>query len=320
MSLSIIIPTYDSVDYLIELIESIKIEKEIEFEVLIGIDNCSKTLDFVRSNQFNDIFKFYFFDQNYGPYVIKNTLSELSKFDKLLFFDSDDIMLDGLIKVVSDKLNNFECVKPKYIDFNEVDSERIYSDKKNTFGEGVFGIQKNLFLTMNGFEGWRVAADSDFMGRLYSTNRKVYLTPQPLFYRRIHPNSLTVRPDTGYSSQLRGKYSKISKNKKNKPVNDEFVKGSYRMLDLSTNEFLNPVIAKEKNDEVIQDAEIKKRKQDLLQSIFSNTPKEVVIKTEVKQINYKKVNQRTNQIANSNLASALKKANSENVKKFLGRR
>ena len=149
--------------------------------------------------------------------------------------------------------------KPKYIDFNEVDSERIYSDKKNTFGEGVFGIQKNLFLTMNGFEGWRVAADSDFMGRLYSTNRKVYLTPQPLFYRRIHPNSLTVRPDTGYSSQLRGKYSKISKNKKNKPVNDEFVKGSYRMLDLSTNEFLNPVIAKEKNDEVIQDAEIKKR-------------------------------------------------------------
>jgi hypothetical protein len=71
---------------------------------------------------------------------------------------------------------------------------------------------------------------------------------------------------------------------------------------------------------VIQDAEIKKRKQDLLQSIFSNTPKEVVIKTEVKQINYKKVNQRTNQVSNSNLALALKKANSENVKKFLGRR
>ena len=71
MSLSIIIPTYDSVDYLVELIESIKIEKEINFEVLIGIDNCSKTLDFVRSNQFDDIFKFYFFDQNYGPYVIK---------------------------------------------------------------------------------------------------------------------------------------------------------------------------------------------------------------------------------------------------------
>ena len=65
---------------------------------------------------------------------------------------------------------------------------------------------------------------------------------------------------------------------------------------------------------------MKKRKQDLLQSIFSNTPKEVVIKTEVKQINYGKVNQRTNQNANSNLVLALKKANSENVKKFLGRR
>jgi hypothetical protein len=129
-----------------------------------------------------------------------------------------------------------------------------------------------------------------------------------------------VRPDTGYSSQLRGKYSKMSKNKNNKPVNDKFVKGSYRMLDLSTNEFLNPVITEEKNDEVTQELEIKKIKQDLLQSIFSNTPKEVVIKTVVKQINYGKVNQRTNQVSKSNLALALKKAKSENVKKFLGRR
>ena len=244
----------------------------------------------------------------------------MAKYDKLLFFDSDDVMLDGLIKVVNEKLNDFECVKPKYLNFIDKEDGRSFKKEKSQFGEGVFGIQKDLFLTMNGFEGWRVAADSDFMERLYSTNRKVYLTPQPLFYRRIHPNSLTVRLDTGYSSQLRGKYSKMSKNKKNKPVNDEFVKGSYRMLDLSTNKFLNPVITEEKNDEVIQKVEMKKRKQDLLQSIFSNTPKEVVIKTEVKQINYGKVNQRTNQVSNSNLALALKKAKSENVKKFLGRR
>ena len=320
MSLSVIIPTYDSVDYLFELIESINLEKNIKFEVLIGIDNCEKTLEFVKNHKFNHNFNFYYFNENYGPYIIKNTLSELAKYDKLLFFDSDDVMLDGLIKVVNEKLNDFECVKPKYLNFIDKEDGRSFKKEKSQFGEGVFGIQKDLFLTMNGFEGWRVAADSDFMERLYSTNRKVYLTPQPLFYRRIHPNSLTLRLDTGYSSQLRGKYSKMSKNKKNKPVNDEFVKGGYRMLDLSTNEFLNPVITEEKNDEVIQEVEMKKRKQDLLQSIFSNTPKEVVIKTEVKQINYGKVNQRTNQVSNSNLASALKKAKSENVKKFLGRR
>jgi len=320
MSLSVIIPTYDSIDYLFELIESINLEKNIKFEVLIGIDNCEKTLEFVKNHKFNHNFNFYYFNENYGPYIIKNTLSELAKYDKLLFFDSDDVMLDDLIKVVNEKLNDFECVKPKYLNFIDKEDGRSFKKEKSQFGEGVFGIQKELFLAMNGFEGWRVAADSDFMGRVYSTNRKVFLTPQLLFHRRLHSNSLTSRSDTGYSSQLRGRYFQLSKKKKDKPVNDEFVKGSYRMLDLSTNKFLDPVIEEVKNDEVIQDIENKKRKQELLESIFSNKAKEVIPKTEKKQINYDVVNQRTNHQTASTLTSALKKAKLENVRKTFGRR
>jgi hypothetical protein len=67
---------------------------------------------------------------------------------------------------------------------------------------------------MNGFEGWRCAADSDLMNRLYKNKVKLTHTKQIGFYRRIHPNSLTQHPDTNMSSKLRGNYSRISKTKK----------------------------------------------------------------------------------------------------------
>ena len=40
---------------------------------------------------------------------------------------------------------------------------------------------KKIFLAMNGFEGWKCAADSDFMGRLYKTGKKVLLSKDVLF-------------------------------------------------------------------------------------------------------------------------------------------
>ena len=323
MSLSIIIPTYDNVNYLDELLESIlNNESSYDYEVLIGIDNCEETLNYIKDRNYPNNFFFYYFVENYGPYIIKNTLTELSNYENIFFFDSDDVMLKGLINIVCEKLNGYECVKPKFANFVDKDGERVFTEGNNLYGEGVFGIRKTIFLGMNGFEGWKCAADSDFMGRIYKHKRKIHLTQNILFHRRIHDNSLTMRPDTGYKSALRGKYFGMSKHKTDFGPLPFLSKGDYHVMDNETKNLSDSILTQEKN-RVDTEQEIKQKKHSLLQSIFDKSPKnldELIQKKKERVINYEEVNRST--IVNSPkpkiVETALKKAKLENIKKNYG--
>lgn len=210
--LSIIIPTFNNVDYIEECFSSIKTSSYgYNVEVLVGVDGCKLTYNHILSNRYSQNFKFYFFDGNNGPYDIKNTLVTLTKSNKIIFFDSDDIMNLNMVKVIMDNIDRYDCIKPKFTNF---DNHNNIIKGRNEYGEGVFAIKKDLFLSMNGFEPWLCAADSDFMGRLYKRNPKILHTAESLFKRRIHSNGLTTRRDTGMRSVLRNQYFKIMKSKK----------------------------------------------------------------------------------------------------------
>jgi glycosyltransferase involved in cell wall biosynthesis len=213
--LSIIIPTYNNVEFLKECLDSILISVgNYSCEILVGIDNCKKTLKYVEENINNPIVKFYFFDENVGPYIVKNSLSQITSSKNILFFDSDDVMENDMITETIRILNERELLKPMYLDFKKNYTETKVEFSK-TYGEGVFGIKKSLFEKLNGFEPWRCAADSDFMARAYKSGAKVGFSRRVIFFRRIHENSLTQHPETNYSSKLRGEYDKLSRNKKN---------------------------------------------------------------------------------------------------------
>lgn len=318
MSLSVIIPTFNNVNFLPELFESIeKNDFNGEYEILIGIDNCEDTLKYVYENSFSKKYQFFYFLKNNGPYIIKNTLIELSKFDKILFFDSDDIMGSDLLHEINFSLEMYDVIKPKYIDFEIIDNVKEFKNKKAQFGEGVFGIKKKLFLEMNGFEGWRVAADSDFMGRLYKKNFNILHTIPVLFNRRQHPNSLTIHPETGLSSFMRSKYFNQSKKKSILDyVNKEFVIGEYRLVDIENHVFFNSLNTNNSENELTE-YQKKKLKHDSISDLFKSTPK--TIDKEIKTINYKKINLQTNKQSFSHLTTALKKAKLDNIKKNFGR-
>jgi len=215
--LSLIIPTYKNPEYLVKCLDSVvESSKNYDVEILVGIDSCNETLNYIKEKKFDQRIRFFFFHENVGPYVIKNSLSQISNSETLLFFDSDDIMKNNMIDEVIHLQKYSDFVKPMYINFDEqgLTEEIKNTIRNNKFGEGVFSIKKNLFLHMNGFEGWRCMADSDFMNRLYSTNKKGAGTKEVSFYRRIHKQSLTQDPKTSYSSELRQTYYKISKNRK----------------------------------------------------------------------------------------------------------
>jgi glycosyltransferase involved in cell wall biosynthesis len=215
MGISVIIPTFDNIEFIDETLTSIyNSGKDLEYEILIGIDGCKKSLDYLKDKTYPSNTKIYYFSENKGPYLIKNTLSTLAKYNNLLFFDSDDMMEENMIGYCLNSLNKYQCVKPRLRNFRIVDGKMVNEEKRKNWGEGVFAINKEIFDYYNGFEGWLVAADSDFMSRLYKNNISVDLTQEILVLRRLHDKGLTSRPDTGLRSELRSKYAFISKSKK----------------------------------------------------------------------------------------------------------
>jgi hypothetical protein len=219
---------------------------------------------------------------------------------------------------VDSSLDKYDCVKPKFLNFKDHKGNRNFSSDGSLYGEGVFGIKKEIFLNMNGFEGWKVAADSDFMGRIYKFNKKINLTSDVLFHRRLHNKSLTRRKDTGYASQMRADYFKISKNKKGGVVLDEMKMGDYQVLNLDTNTLSQSVVQMQ-NEEINLAKELKEKKHKFLETIFSERTRNIPENKQPKTINYTQVNKTTNHQTNSVINTALKKAKLENLKKNFGR-
>ena len=298
--LSIIISTFNNTQYLDKCFNSIidSIGNK-NVEVLVGVDSCIETFNFLIGKFYSHNFKFYFFQKNVGPYIVKNSLSKISNSNDILFFDSDDIMDKNMVGDVIDGLNGYDCVKPVFINFNDGDIININSKKH--LGEGVFGVKKSIFNYLNGFEPWMCAADSDFMGRLYKNRYKLRYTNRINFYRRIHKNGLTSRPDTGMSSPLRAQYAKLSRNKKVAGPLKIMVTEPYSLINgvnylpkmVYDNDTLNVV---DPNYELM----LKLRKESLAK-VFNHenyrvaTPVEKIEK-KISSINYEKINNLLNKV------------------------
>jgi hypothetical protein len=226
--------------------------ENLNVELLIGIDACEETLNHIKTKKYPDFIKFYYFNENVGPYLIKNSLVKITNSDNILFFDSDDIMLKPTLNTIVTNTQKYDCVRLKLQNY----TNGTITKNNINYGEGVFAINKQLFLSMNGFEPWRVAADSDFMGRLYNKRPRIFHIPEVSFYYRQHSSSLTKRSDTGMSSQLRAGYHKLSKNKKGSGNPDVLHIANFTQITIDTYEIpkefdYNNIVRREKLDSVL---------------------------------------------------------------------
>ncbi len=213
--LTVIIPTYKNTKFLTECIESVLVsaKKCANYEVLLGIDNCYETLNFISDKKFllKEEVKIFFFPKNVGPYVIRNTLAQKAKYENILFFDSDDVMMDHMLETLLSKFDNKKILKFKFYNFN---NEKTYYDVENLmlspiFGHGVFLIKKNSFFDMNGFLPWRCGADTEFSERYEGNGNVIYKIDVPLFYRRYHDSNITKSAETSMESEERQKIKQI---------------------------------------------------------------------------------------------------------------
>ena len=121
------------------------------------------------------------------------------------------------IKTILNKFGENKIMKFKFYNFYD---GKDYKNVKNVelssmFSHGLFLIKKNKFLSMNGFFGWKFAADAEFEERCIGNNHSILRLDMPLFYRRYHGYNLTRRPDTGIGSPLRDEYGTIILSRRN---------------------------------------------------------------------------------------------------------
>jgi glycosyltransferase involved in cell wall biosynthesis len=192
---SVIIPAYKATKYIDECIASIK----GDCEILIGVDACEETYNHIK--HLDNVF---YFRRNVGPYVIKNTLIDVAKYDNILFFDSDDVMAEGTIEKFNEAIQNVDYVKLNYVNF---------TDKINTSGhamnDAVIGIKKSVINSLNGFYPWKCAADTELDYRLKYNHLKYKVLEGVSYYRRLHGENLTMRKETGHGSPVRSEYVNI---------------------------------------------------------------------------------------------------------------
>ena len=227
MKYSIIIPTYNNRKFLVECLDSvIKSFNGLDYEILLGIDNCDDTLKLVTYFRSLDKLSVYFSDTNVGPYAIKNNLTRLASGDNFIFFDSDDIMLPNLGSLYEDNYNDY--IRFKFTNFRDKDGNRIMLPSGLSFAEGVFGISRDNFQKLRCFYSWRCAADSEFYIRASENDMSYKILPEEVFHRRLHDSNLTVSSDTNCHSSLRQSYIEIINRRS--PVNPDFIEVDLKKL------------------------------------------------------------------------------------------
>ena len=85
--ISIITTIYNNVEYVEDALDSfVESCGNTPFEILVGIDNCEKTLSYLLtiSSKLNKNIKLFFFTERVGTYIIRNTLVSKSSYEKII--------------------------------------------------------------------------------------------------------------------------------------------------------------------------------------------------------------------------------------------
>ena len=199
---TIIIPCYKCSSYIERALRSIVSQDTLPDEVLVGIDGCLDSLKVAKKvipEEIKGITTLRFFTGRFGPYVVRNTLAELSKADLLLFFDADDEMLPAYVSSMVALCEPQHVVRAR----GEIWlSTRRYKSGGHR-GKAQIGIMRDDFLSTKGFLPWPCAADAEYLQRLDLMGYKTRFTSEDIWRYHKRKDSLTMTTTTGMRSLLR---------------------------------------------------------------------------------------------------------------------
>lgn len=222
--ISICLTAYETQNYIEDCLNSIENQTYFNdinnFEILLGIDHCEKTLAKVKKIQhkYRNL-RVFMMNKNVGTYMTTNTMMSLAQYKWILRFDTDDIMLPNMIESILLYMRehpDIDILRPYAINFGR--KSGLLYDK-----HGCILMKKEIFKKFGGYRPWRCAADGEHQKRLEQfVNIKKYTTV--VFKRRVHTNNLTIAADTNFGSDIRKKYIKFIKESKYKNEKEAMIK------------------------------------------------------------------------------------------------
>ncbi|WJS95135.1 glycosyltransferase family 2 protein [Flavobacterium johnsoniae] len=246
--ISIIIPTYNRANLIIETLDSIAQQTYKNWECIIVDDGSTDNTEQLLAAYLSSDNRFQYYkrpeERLKGPNSCRNYGFELSKGDYIKWFDSDDILLPEALESIS---NNF-LKQPdlivsslQYIDFNNkilnkkhaFRSENVIRDYMTakityytftpTWKTSFLNLQPNLFdETITNLDDW------DFNLRmLYQNPAVIYLDEEHIQYR-VHNESLSHEIGKLNFNEIKSEFKAIKKHislvKQNKAANTNVLK------------------------------------------------------------------------------------------------
>jgi len=205
MNISVIIPAYKAQKYIEKCLDSIVAQtyfKNNDYEIILGIDGCEETLKKVKNIRHKyPRLRVLWCKENKGCYVMTNTLIQQVKYDYIQKFDSDDWMMENMIREMVKALGKKSAVYSQCYKWNG-DISGVQDHHNSIL------IRRKVYDKLGGYQAWKCAADGEFESRI-QRHFEVVKLKKPLFYYRRHKDSLTK--EYGKNSSKRKGYHKIKK-------------------------------------------------------------------------------------------------------------
>jgi len=246
--ISIIIPTYNRANLILETLDSILLQSYKNWECIIVDDGSTDETDEVMQKYVQQDARFQYFKRPEkilkGPNSCRNYGFDLSKGNYIKWFDSDDILLPNALE----KIGNSFSKSPdlivstlQYVDFNKnvLNKKHVFlsQDVIHDYLKGKIAyyvctptwkksfLKKQPYLfdeTITNLDDW------DFNLRmLYKEPTVIYLDEELIQYR-IHDSSLSHEIDKLNVDEIKSEFKVIKKHisliKKNKIVNPNILK------------------------------------------------------------------------------------------------
>ncbi|MDX1718618.1 MAG: glycosyltransferase family A protein [Salegentibacter mishustinae] len=197
---SIIIPTFNRAHTLPDTLNSVIKQSARNWEIIIvddgSTDSTRKELEVYLSDERIK----YFYQNNMGVSLARNKGVEQSRGDYLIFLDSDDKILPGLISRLDEiKCENYDLIcwevlknidgktevwKPKKL-------EKIYNNITAIFLAGSVCYKKEIFLQAGGFDPKMTFGENYELGMRISERKdlKIKILPQQFLYYVVNNNN-----------------------------------------------------------------------------------------------------------------------------------
>jgi len=185
---TILMSTYNNVEYIEECLDSIENQtyfkdNTAKFQVLVGVDGCPKTYE--KIVEIKDRYRnldVFMLSKNVGSYVCLNTLLPLIKYDNIIKFDSDDIMLPNCVEVLSKKTSGFDVVQFKFKVFWDEKPEKIQDVPHPA--AGVLFYTKKSIEVFGGYHENRFSSDYELLVRTKRFLKSKIIDDRLFLYRR----------------------------------------------------------------------------------------------------------------------------------------